>query len=865
MSEMELVQWLCIFLGIPVGFFVIVVAICVALFFYPKFKLVFGDLLRVFGGASKWIRRKSVALEFEGTINSFAEGFNSDATLPLLPQCSVEWVTGENVQSFITPGKAIVKLSFSHDHDQNFYNAASSFIDVGVLPRAKAYLDRTAARAIDLLMLKNLLARSRRSALNIFNLRFRDEMAKVKERYRQCEETDAKGLFKRIALQEYHLWAEALGEKVPDDILTKESEDFWEWFYGLATRQPEENSELSFRSQHLNMGVILIAHSDTYEKYGRSPYVRRAFTYAASDCQCIYLVSRGRRKSRIVKDIAKELIGTGCFECLTRKADVETYAVSNETPVLVTCIALKPSQPDIVNRAWQEIRRAKQSDTPVLANIRAVFQAGVSVDIVGLRVQMGNEKLSALRIQDARKYFAVNEDLLLKVEQCDQTSSLVLLSNVDTETDPKRMIERFEGGPDVAREATIERILVSGEGWETGLLVAFPGEEVKGYIPRDHATFSRFQKLSEIYCEGSHLNVRALRFDARFRTFVCRVDALEDPWATIAGYKEGDQIKGIVRQISQHYIVCEPFPGIEGRIPFDEISWGTEDEKTEARDQHRVGENVAAVVIEFDADRKKLTLSLKRLTHSPVYEFFNNHQGCSMEAKVIQVTPSYALLGLGPEQVTAYLHVSEAMWNYCTDLTEILTVGEALRVKLTSYDNSHDNIRVSLKATYPNDFEAFETQHHVDDRVAARVVFCTSDRAIVRVSFADGKEVEGYVHKSEVSNILYVDEDSLKTIFLPGRDYRCSIKRIDDHLRIVELSRKRYLLERNQTVQYGQVYTARSIWERGAKAYVHGDDVEGFILRRGRRPPLSRSLLRLFPAKIDHERAYIEFEVAPKT
>ena len=329
MPDIEKIQSLLIYLGkylgIPLaGFLSVFILILLALWAYPLFKVFVGDVLKPFGWAAKWIRRKSIESELEGSINSFTKRFNKEISLPILPECTVKWVTPDNAQSHIELGKAIVKVSFGRDRDTNYYNAANKFVETALLPKAKIYLNKTASKAIDLLMLRNLLSRSHRNALFVFNNKFRDESPEIKERFYQCEETDQKGLFKRILLQEYYFWGEVLGYKTPSESDLIEGEQFWEWFYKLATREPEEMTELSFRREHINIGVILIAYSETYERFGKSPYVRRAFIYASNECNCIYLLSRGKQKSAIVKEISDYLVSTGCFECLTKNPDIET-------------------------------------------------------------------------------------------------------------------------------------------------------------------------------------------------------------------------------------------------------------------------------------------------------------------------------------------------------------------------------------------------------------------------------------------------------------------------------------------------------------------------------------------------------------
>ena len=106
----EIKGWI-LFLGIPLSLVTIVVVLCLALWLYPRFKLIVSDLLKVLGKSSRWIRRKSLETELEGSINLFTKEFNSELSLKLLPECSVEWITGKTPTTVISSGKAIVRIS----------------------------------------------------------------------------------------------------------------------------------------------------------------------------------------------------------------------------------------------------------------------------------------------------------------------------------------------------------------------------------------------------------------------------------------------------------------------------------------------------------------------------------------------------------------------------------------------------------------------------------------------------------------------------------------------------------------------------------------------------------------------------------
>jgi hypothetical protein len=93
MPDMKVLKDIFIYFGIPFGtLFILVLVVCLALWVYPQFKVFIGDILKLLGKTSKWVRRKSLETEFEGSINTFTKQFNSELSIALLPECSIEIV-----------------------------------------------------------------------------------------------------------------------------------------------------------------------------------------------------------------------------------------------------------------------------------------------------------------------------------------------------------------------------------------------------------------------------------------------------------------------------------------------------------------------------------------------------------------------------------------------------------------------------------------------------------------------------------------------------------------------------------------------------------------------------------------------------
>jgi ribosomal protein S1 len=860
MPNIQNTKELFLWFGIPLGIIVtLALALLIVLAVYPGFRLIIGDCLRLFGWTSKWIRRKSVESELEGTINSFTKDFNSEMLNPLLPNCVVRWVTGKNASTVITPGKAIVKISFSEDHDLNLYNAASSFIESSLIPHVKSFLLQKSNRALDLLMTRNLIQKSKRSALSIFNSKFREELPETKQRFELYEATDKKGLFKRILLQEYYFWGETLGNKHPSEKYEQEAEAFWDWFFDLATRDPEEMSDLSYESENINIGVILFASYDTYNKFGKKPYIRRAFTYASNGCNCIYLLSRGSEKSKIIKEISKDLEETECFTNITKSPDIKIK--ENGSTSLVTCIALSPSYSKVVEQAWEEIERAKNGEKSIEVNIREVTQKGVNVDVFGLRFGIDNKYLSALEIQDARKYFQINDDLIVNIVDFSKENNTITLSNVDTNTDPKKLIDEFDLA-EGSKEATIERIILNNEGLEIGIIIGFSESQFKGFIPRRYATYSRFVNLSEIYSVGEKVQVHPKIFVADYKNFICVIDNLIDPWENINQYEIGDEIEGIIREIYDHYVLCEIIDGLEAVISFDELTWG-DNNKRVFLNSINCGDKINAKILDIKKRKKQFLISCKRLTDSPIERYFKDHKEAIVTRVIKNVYKDYAFLSLESEEVTGYLHVSEFMWNYCGDMQDHLKAGQQINVKVLSYDPSYENIRISSKQCYPNNFEEFIEQFRIGDDLRGIIKCVVDDRVLVLLTFNRNLQLEGYVHKSEMSNICFVDDNLMKKIFLIENEFLFTVKRIDEKFKVVELSRKRFLQKNISKLQYGDVYEATVTNKHFDDIYIYGDIFEGLLLpeRKTSAIPYGQKI-EVILSSVDTNNAKAEFSMA---
>lgn len=818
MPSVELLKLIAGLVGVPL----LVVLAALLLLIYPQARLVLGDVLRLFGFVGRWARRASLAAEMEGSINTFTKEYNTTVSEAVLPECRVTWVTGENHAQTVTPGSVVVRVSLGPDHDANILNAATTFVRHSLLPRAKAHLAAATATALDLILVRNILRRAKRSALRIFNEQFTSQSEPARNAYYKLEDVDKAGLLNRVLIQEYHYFGEFIGDQAPRPEHQHDADEFLNWLHQLCTKADDERALLSYSSAGFRVGVILVAREETYRTYGLEPYLRRAATYSAEGFRTLYLLSRGRSRGAITKTIAANLCETGGFEALLKRPDVEIG--DSRSGEVITCIPLRLDRVALVQAAWDRLQKAKEAGTDVNALITTVDLDAIEVDVYGLRVAVQNPYLAGLEIPDARKYFKRNQEIAIKVVEVDPATNVLVVSNVGTATDPKRIVDAFS---ESAAEALHARVIGfrGVDGLETGIRIAFEQTPIEGYITRSRACFSRFVALSAKYPISSVIYVRVLSFRSEYNTWTCEITNLVDPWDALSDYREGDLVDVTIREIAERYVICELVEGVEGAVYAHEIAWGNEEERLRAIEGLTPGQNIAARILEFDKTNRTLKLSFKRASQSPMGRHYTEIKGRSVLAEVVELKPNGVVVRFQGTEHNAFLPIRELTWGYCGSVERVVELGQVLAVQAIAYREDWDSITVSAKQSRINEYERCRARLAHGDSVEGTIWACGQDSVFVEIEF-DGSTAAAYVHRSEVSNRAYVTPELLPEVLPRKAKFTFEVKRFDDSHRVIEVSRRRWMRTNHWSLNYGDTYRCRAIPIEKGKVLLYGNELE---------------------------------------
>lgn len=812
--------------------------------YYQNIRLIIADITSFISKGGKGVKKFSLKNEVEGSINLMAEYFNKGMPSPLLPQCKVEWVKSQDQKTFLSDGEAIVCLTFDKkDRNKNVYNALYSFVHAGLINQAKPFMKKETTGAIDLLVTKTILKKARPRILQKFNEHFLQEQNDCKQRFYTLEDIEETGFFQSLLIPELKLFGDNVFTKTPNDNIEQEAERFVDWLHALVTRERGEDSLLYFKGNNIKVGVILVADSEVYDQHGMDAYIRRAYLYASQEYPCVYLFSSGTKKSAITHDISNVLTNNEHFTKLNKKTNISRYNEAGNR-YLITCINLKINHDIIKYDFWDNIEDAQKNNTAIKAEIQNIRNDGVLVSYLGTKHLIPQNRLSEIPIHNLNDHFDRHDILSLRVIDCDKDTETVEFTNENTETDPSGIIEA-----NLCSEITfsVKRIIQSRMGYEVGLAVYNAEKDIHGFVPRQYAIMDRFTMLSEKYSIGQEVDLEVQKYDTDRNNYVCKVCNLSDPWASVPSTRIAVNkiVDAKIKEIHHSYVLCMIAEGVEGQLFVNDLSWSTVEINRSKLKDLKVDGTIRAKIIGIDSDRRKVNLSKKVLEGNPTIQFFEENKTNVVKGVIDRINPNGIEVTLC-QNVCGYIYKSEVSWFYVNDLEERYRVGDHVNLCITDYNDKRQNLLCSIKAAEQNDFSSLTSKIRENDIVTGKVLRFFEDKAEIQIE-KDGLTSYGFVHKSEISNILFITEDLYSQILVPDITYSFIILRVNPSFKTFTLSRKAYYQKTIASIQYGTQYEVNVI-PTPAKVYVYSNDMEGFLTGNY---PTASSIVKVIPSRIE--------------
>jgi small subunit ribosomal protein S1 len=255
-------------------------------------------------------------------------------------------------------------------------------------------------------------------------------------------------------------------------------------------------------------------------------------------------------------------------------------------------------------KAWDELKIAMESKTPVNGVVNEVVKGGLLVD-VGVQAFMPASLVERGHIEDLAKY--VNQSVTVLVLEVNRQARKVILSRkaiLEEEYSKKKTALWQELNEGQVRKGVVCRLT------NFGAFVDLGG--VDGLLHISEMAWFRVGHPSEILKENDEIEVFILSADkTNERVSLSLKKILPTPWQNVEEkYAAGKIVKGKVVRIVPFGAFVELEPGLDALVHISQISVKRIGSPSEVVN---IGDEITAKVIELDVEKHKISLSIKEL------------------------------------------------------------------------------------------------------------------------------------------------------------------------------------------------------------------------------------------------------------
>ncbi len=255
-------------------------------------------------------------------------------------------------------------------------------------------------------------------------------------------------------------------------------------------------------------------------------------------------------------------------------------------------------------KAWKRIEAAAESGETVEGQVIEVVKGGLIIDL-GVRGFLPASLVDIRRVQDLDEFRG--QALRCKVIELNRSRNNVVLSRRAVLEDERREVRQRildELEPGAVVEGVISNIV------DFGAFVDLDG--IDGLIHISELSWTHVNHPSEILEIGSTVKVKVLDIDRdRQRISLGLKQTQADPWQRVLeSYQQDDDVHGRVTKVVTFGAFVEILTGVEGLVHISELA---AHHVENPREVVVPGQHVIVKIIDIDADRRRLSLSMKRV------------------------------------------------------------------------------------------------------------------------------------------------------------------------------------------------------------------------------------------------------------
>jgi small subunit ribosomal protein S1 len=334
----------------------------------------------------------------------------------------------------------------------------------------------------------------------------------------------------------------------------------------------------------------------------------------------------------------------------------------------------------------------------VEGRVTGLIKGGLEIDLQGLRGFMPGSQCSLGPMKDIS--VLLNERVRCQVIEIDKRGKNIVVSRrtlLEKERAAAREQLKDELGVGQVRRGVVKNIT------DFGAFVDLGG--IEGLVHIRDLSWGTVEKVTDVLTAGQEIEVKVLKIEAkRNRISLGYKQAQPDPWVNIADrYPAGTELKVRIVRLADFGAFAEVEKGVDGLIPISEMGWSR---VGKSADVVKIGEEVNAVVIRVEPDKRRIALSMKRAQPDPWAGVLESFPAESMvPGKITRIADFGAFVELVPG-VEGLIHISEMSDKRVRTCADVVSVGQEVEARVLGVDKENRRISLSLKKKVEMDYAA---------------------------------------------------------------------------------------------------------------------------------------------------------------
>jgi small subunit ribosomal protein S1 len=276
----------------------------------------------------------------------------------------------------------------------------------------------------------------------------------------------------------------------------------------------------------------------------------------------------------------------------------------------------------------------------------------------------------------------------------------------------------------------------------------------------------------------------------------------------IGKLEKGQVLEGTVKNITDFGAFMD-LGGLDGLLYITDISWGRINHPSEVL---KLDQKINVVVLDFDDEKKRISLGLKQLTPHP-WDVLPDTivEGSIVSGKVVNIEDYGAFLEILPG-VEGLVHVSEITWaNTPINAKEFFKLGDEHEAKVVTLDKESRKMSLSIKQMSDDPWSDIESKFAEGSRHSGAVKNITPYGVFVELSAGIG----GMIHISDLSWLKRFNHPSEYT-------------KVGENIDVIILG----IDKENRKLQLGHKQLEEDPWNSLQDTFAVGTVHEGTVLRK---------------------------------